>query len=89
MLIVHQFTESMITNKSRLRKHPGISLVLNVDGFGDPPNKLAKYADFTSFTRRRRSFRNGFKLFYKEDTNLMSPRDVMRMRPRPDLVIYE
>ena len=89
MLIVHQFTEDMITSKERLRRYPGVRLVLNVDGFGGREVKIAKYVDFASFTRRRKQFRNGFKLFYKEDTNLLEPRDVLRMKPRPDLVIYE
>lgn len=86
MLIVHQFTESMIQNKHKLRKYPGVALVLNVDGFGDQPNKISKYNEFT---RPRTGFRNGYKLFYKEDTNLMTPAQVLKLRPRPDLVIYE
>jgi hypothetical protein len=57
-----------------------------VDGFGDRPNKIAKYREFTRSYRRRL---NGFKLFYEEDTNLMRPRDVLRLRPVPDLVVYE
>ena len=32
---------------------------------------------------------NGFKLFYEEDTNLMRPAGVLRLRPSPDLVVYE
>ena len=36
-----------------------------------------------------RRFHAGFKLFYHEDTNLMSPRQVLRLRPRPELVVYE
>jgi hypothetical protein len=32
---------------------------------------------------------NGFKLFYEEDTELLSPREVLRLRPEPDLVVYE
>jgi hypothetical protein len=86
LLIVHQFTDSMIKDKPLLRRHPGVALVLNVDGFGDQPNKIAKYVDFT---RPRTRFRTGFKLFFKEDTNMMSPKQVLRLRPRPDLVIYE
>jgi hypothetical protein len=86
LLIVHQFTDDMIRNKQQLRHYPGVALVLNVDGFGDQPNKISKYH---SFTRPRTGFRTGFKLFYKEDTNLMQPRDVLRLRPRPDLLIYE
>ena len=31
----------------------------------------------------------GFKLFYREDTDLMTPRQVLRLRPPPDVVIYE
>jgi hypothetical protein len=86
LLIVHQFTDSMIRNKQRLKHHTGVALVLNVDGFGDRPNKISKYV---AFTHPRTGFRSGFKLFYKEDTNLMQPRDVLRLRPRPDLVVYE
>jgi hypothetical protein len=32
---------------------------------------------------------SGFKLFYKEDTNTMTPAEVLALRPRPDVVIYE
>jgi hypothetical protein len=32
---------------------------------------------------------NGFKLFFREDTGLMSPRDVLALRPAPDVVVYE
>jgi hypothetical protein len=86
LLIVHQFTQSMIRDKRALRRRAGVALVLNVDGFGDQPNKISKYNDFT---HPRTRFRSGYKLFYKEDTNLMTPRQVLRLRPRPDLVIYE
>ena len=86
LLVVHQFTESMIRNKERLRHYPGVALVLNVDGFGDQPNKISKYV---AFTHPRTHFRSGYKLFYKEDTNLMTPAQVLKLRPRPDLVIYE
>ncbi|MEA2424004.1 MAG: hypothetical protein QOH13_414, partial [Thermoleophilaceae bacterium] len=86
LLIVHQFTESMIRNKEQLKRQRGVSLVLNVDGFGDQPNKISKYV---SFTHPRTPFRSGYKLFYKEDTNLMTPAQVLQLRPRPDLVIYE
>ena len=85
LLLVHQFTDDMISDKQRLRRRPGIALTLNVDGFGDRANKISKYRGFTDSRR----FHYGFKLFYKEDTNLMRPRDVLRLRPKPDLVMYE
>jgi hypothetical protein len=86
LLLVHQFTENMITNKSRLRPRPGVALTFNVDGFGDRPNKISKYDAFTSEAVR---FNDGFKLFYEEDTNLMRPRDVLALTPPPDVVVYE
>jgi hypothetical protein len=86
LLVVHRFTNDMIEDEEALRSHPGVALTVNVDGFGDRPIKIAKYRDFT---RRRRDRHHGFKLFYEEDTKLMKPRRVLRMRPAPELVVYE
>jgi hypothetical protein len=65
---------------------PGVALTVNVDGFGDRPNKRSKYREFT---RGRRDRHHGLKLFYSEDTNLMQPRHVLGLRPPPELVVYE
>jgi hypothetical protein len=86
LLVVHRFTQDMIQDEHELRREPGVALVVNVDGFGDRPNKISKYREFTRDLRRRY---NGFKLFYHEDVNLMRPRHVLRLRPQPDLVVYE
>jgi hypothetical protein len=86
LLVVHRFTNDMIRNERQLRRYPGVALTVNVDGFGDRANKVAKYREFT---RGRSDRHHGFKLFYKEDTGLMTPRQVMRLRPRPELIVYE
>jgi hypothetical protein len=86
LLVVHRFTGDMIEDEDALRRHPGVALTVNVDGFGDRPNKRAKYREFT---RGRRDRHHGFKVFYSEDTNLMQPRHVLRLRPPPELVVYE
>jgi hypothetical protein len=86
LFVVHQFTSSMIENKERVQQRLGLAVVMNVDGFGDRSNKEAKYDLFTSELTR---FHNGFKLFYEEDTNLMTPSQVLALRPPPDLVVYE
>jgi hypothetical protein len=86
LLVVHRFTGDMIRSEHELKRDPGVALVVNVDGFGDQPNKISKYREFTRDLRRRY---NGFKLFYHEDLNLMSPKRVLRLRPEPDLVVYE
>jgi hypothetical protein len=86
LLVVHRFTRSMIRNEDRLKRYPGVAVTVNVDGFGTRAQKVAKYREFTRDYKRRL---NGFKLFYKEDTNLMRPRHVLRLKPRPDFVVYE
>jgi hypothetical protein len=86
LLLVHRFTDDMIARDERLRPFPGVATVVNVDGFGGRAVKVAKYE---SFVRRTPRLRRGFKLFYKEDAGLMKPRQVMSMRPRPDVVVYE
>jgi hypothetical protein len=86
LLLIHQFTEDMIPDKQRLLRPRELAVTLNVDGFGDQPNKIAKYAELTSTAR---GFHHGFKLFYEEDTNLMTPKQVQRLRPRPEVIVYE
>ena len=86
LLVVHRFTRDMIRDEAQLERHPGVALVVNVDGFGDRANKVAKYREFTRGVRGRF---HGFKLFYEEDTGLMSPRRVLGLRPPPDIVVYE
>jgi hypothetical protein len=89
LLVVHRFTPGMIRQEEALERDPGVALVVNVDGFGTQPVKIAKYREFTRDRRAARVRSNGFKLFYHEDTGLMSPRRVLRMKPQPDLVVYE
>jgi hypothetical protein len=86
LLIVHRFTTEMIRNARTLRQYPGVALTVNVDGFGDRENKVSKYDLFSS---RKPGRYNGFKLFFHEDTGLMTPRSVLRLIPRPDVVVYE
>jgi hypothetical protein len=86
LLVVHRFTNDMIENEGALKRHPGVALTVNVDGFGNRANKRSKYREFT---RGRRDRHHGFKLFYNEDTNMMQPRGVLSLRPQPELVVYE
>jgi hypothetical protein len=87
LVVVHQFTDSMIRNKGDLRPRKHVDLVLNADGFGTPKAKISKYEQLTP--DKRSGLFAGFKLFYEEDTDLMSPKQVMRLRPRPDFIVYE
>jgi hypothetical protein len=85
LFVIHQFTDDMVDH-TELKQPEGLAMVLNVDGFGGREVKIAKYRNFA---REAKEFIPGFKLFYEEDVNLLAPRDVMRMKPRPQLVVYE
>lgn len=86
LFVLHQFTNGMIKDKDQVQQRPGLAVTMNVDGVGDRANKVEKYDAFTSQTAR---FHNGFKLFYQEDTGLMSHGEVLALKPPPDLIVYE
>jgi hypothetical protein len=85
LVIVHQFTDDMV-DETALKPRRGEAIVLNADGFGSRVVKVSKYH---RFTRQAPGFQQGFKLFYHEDAGMMSPRQVLRLRPQPDVVVYE
>ncbi len=85
LLLIHEFTDAMVP-ETELKPRPGLACVLNVDGFGAQALKIAKYHGFAD---QAPGFGRGFKLFYHEDTDTMTPAEVMRLKPRPDVVVYE
>ena len=85
LLVVHQFTEAMVRHDSKVKGRRSVAVTMNADGFGTPSQKERVYEQLAP----RGRLHPGFKLFFQEDTNLMSPKQVMGLNPRPDLVIYE
>jgi hypothetical protein len=85
LVVIHQFTDDMVDEQALVPRR-GEAIVLNADGFGGQAIKRAKYR---RFTRQAPGFAPGFKLFYKEDVGLMTPAQVLRLRPPPDFVVYE
>jgi hypothetical protein len=59
--------------------------VQHVDGFGNQGQKLATY----HAVARPAQFAMGFKLFYDEDVNLLSPARVRTIRPSVRFVSYQ
>lgn len=97
VLIVHQFTEGMVPDRDKVLDRPGVAIVHNMDGFGTPDMKTNVFNQLSyhpapgeARTRPAGGGRfTGFKLFYKEDTNLMAPARALGLRPPPDVVVYE
>jgi hypothetical protein len=85
LFVVHQFQADMITDKARIELRRGLAMVWNADGFGGRRAKLDDYADYAADRR----FHPGLKLFYRLDTELMRPSEVLRLEPAPQVVDYQ
>ena len=86
LLVAHQFTPNMIRRRSRLRQRPGVAVTISIDGVGSRPLKEGTYR---RLARADDDLHDGFKLFYEEDGRVMTPAQVLRLRPEPDFVVYE
>lgn len=90
ILVVHRFTQAMVTGYKDIRPLPEVQIVMDMDGFGLPSNKTEAYRDYLAeqpvqFT--------GFKLFYHNDVKwgkrLMTPAEILKLSPRPIFIVYQ
>ncbi|WP_375497863.1 hypothetical protein [uncultured Jatrophihabitans sp.] len=86
LLVVHEFTPSMLPHRSSITRHPGVDLTFHADGFGGVATKINVFRGlhFPGYP-----FGVGIKLFLKQDARLMTPAEVMRLTPRPDVITYQ
>ena len=78
LLLVHEFRTWQIQPKPAAVQHrPGIAFVWHVDGFGGQAAKLRTYQALALPPPAIM----GFKLFYKQDTHLMTPAQVLALNP--------
>lgn len=85
LLLLHQFRRDMVRNIENVVDRRRLAMVQHVDGFGTPSQKRSTYHEVGEPDR----FVMGFKLFYDEDTDLMTPAEVLRLRPRARFVSYQ
>ena len=85
LLVIHQFTPQMVRNRAAVKPRRGLAVTFHIDGFGGQFAKRSKYRQL----RVRPPFFNGFKLFYDEDRDMLTPREVLGLKPAPDLVTYQ
>ncbi|MDQ6671242.1 MAG: carboxypeptidase-like regulatory domain-containing protein [Chloroflexota bacterium] len=86
VLIVHRFTEGMLTNYAEIKPDPHVQVVVTMDGFGSPQLKLAQYDEYVHNQAVEHA---GIKLFYHHDVPILTPQQVVELDPFPDLVIYQ
>jgi hypothetical protein len=76
----------MLPDRYRITQHRGVEMVLHADGFG---TMTAKTRVFDQLAFPHPPFGIGFKLFLTHDRGLMSPAQVMTLRPRPAVITYQ
>lgn len=91
VLVLHRFTQAMITNYKQIKLRPEVQIVMDMDGWGHQARKLTTYKRFVygepvQFT--------GFKLFYKNDlreanSHVMTPQEVLKLKPQPIYIQYQ
>ena len=91
VMVYHQVARSVIRAEGGLHQHPGVVLIKSVDGLGPPDPKINTYRLVNKTTPR--FVHAGFKLFFTEDSagggRLMTPKEVLALKPRPEYVMYE
>jgi hypothetical protein len=83
-MIIHQFRKGSIHHRNRVKLRKKVDVVLNFDGIGSRQAKKAGYKRLL-----QPPLFNGFSLFYKLDSGLMSPGQVLNLKPKPDYVMYQ
>lgn len=91
ILVVHRFTEDMVTGYRAIRPTPEVQVVVQMDGWGSPQRKkntynTVVYPEPVQFT--------GLKLFYKNDLKedpprLLTPREILDLTPSPSFIQYQ
>lgn len=90
ILIVHRFTQGMVTGFEKIKKVPEVQVVMDMDGFGD---KILKRSTYLRYIYKEPVQFTGFKLFYKNDnktpTGMYTPEELLKFSPKPIYIQYQ
>jgi hypothetical protein len=91
ILLVHQFTDDMVTNYKNIRPLPEVQIVMDMDGWGSPELKKGTYSRV--ITGKPVQF-SGLKLFYKNDlrkpsTRMLTIPEILKLQPKPSYIQYQ
>ena len=91
ILVVHRFTQGMVTNALQIKPMPTVQVVMDMDGWGD---KILKRSTWLRYIYKEPVQFTGFKLFYKNDTKkdpdgMFTPEELMKLIPHPIYIQYQ
>jgi hypothetical protein len=91
ILVVHRFTQGMVTNYQNIKKIPEVQIVIDMDGWGD---KILKKSSYLAYVKHQPVQFAGFKLFYKNDikkdpNGMYTPEELLKFIPKPIYIQYQ
>jgi len=91
VLVIHRYTQKMVTNYQLMEPLPEVQIVMHMDGWGGKDKKRGTYREF--IYKEPVQFA-GFKIFYKHDvsepgTTHFSPTEMLNLRPIPLYIQYQ
>jgi len=91
ILVVHRFTQGMVTGYQQIKKVPEVQIVMDMDGWGP---KFLKRSTYLRYIRKEPVQFTGFKLFYHNDTKtgadqLYTPQELLKFSPKPIYIQYQ
>ena len=84
LMLVHQFRQGSVRKRRQVRQRGDISVALNFDGIGGARAKKAGYKNLAT-----PQLFNGFSVFYDLDERVMKPREILRLNPAVDFLLYQ
>jgi hypothetical protein len=87
VLVVHQFTPSMVTSRSIIRGTPNVHVLFQMDGFGTMDLKVGSWNRMVAGLPA--GALTGWKNFYDEDSPTPTAAQSMSVAPRPVYVSYQ
>lgn len=91
ILVVHRFTQAMVTNYKQIKLRPEVQIVMDMDGWG---HQARKFNTYRTFIHREPVQFTGFKIFYKNDlkeanSHILQPQEVLKLKPQPIYIQYQ
>lgn len=90
VLVIHRFTRSMVRHAEQIKLDPRVQIVIHMDGWGAP---WLKYDSYKTYIVSEPVQFAGFKIFFRNDTKrgdkLLTPMEVLQLKPAPIYIQYQ
>lgn len=90
VLVIHRFTQGMVTDYKNIKTVPEVQVVIDMDGFG---SRVLKKSTYLRYIYREPVQFTGVKIFYKNDSKnnsqIYTPAELLEFTPKPIYIQYQ